>query len=167
MSIKMGTNNAELREELSKITEPADAPELKAQIEKVAKLALKYPHSISLLQENVPGAPVFNCYQYSFGANVFFKVGIRKVAPGRDFAQFLVDHYLHETEAADVENGDHVFYASSHINHAGKVHEEAVESKWGTGHPLVSWCLRSPRSLRRQRPSFQTHQSARLHTRVP
>lgn len=32
------------------------------------------------------------------------------------------------------KTGDHVLYSSSRIEHAGKVVENAIESKWGKGH---------------------------------
>src|SRR5262249_51100998 len=94
MSIELGTNNRALRDQPAKITRPADAEELKEQIQQIANLGRTTPHSVSLVQENIPGSPRFNCYQRSFGlADVRFRVGAFEVVPGRAFAQFLVDYH--------------------------------------------------------------------------
>jgi hypothetical protein len=135
MPLTLGTNDRLLRSRLAEITQPADASELKAQIQQMTNLALTQPHSVSLLEENIPVSRRFNCYQYSFGiADIRVQRGILEVFPGRDFAQFLVDHLLEEVGAQDTDDGSHVLYSGSQIEHAGKVQAGAVVSKWGTGH---------------------------------
>jgi hypothetical protein len=135
MSLILGANNHVLRKKLAEIIKPADAAELKAQVQQMANLALTHAHTVTLHEENIPGSPQFNCYQYSFGiAHIRVRDGILQVFPGRDFAQFLVDHQLQEIGPGDVEDGDHILYSAVQITHAGKVQSGAIESKWGTGH---------------------------------
>jgi hypothetical protein len=135
MPVELGTNDPALREQLAQMTKPADAGELKAQIQQIANLALAIPHSVSLLEENTPGSPRFNCYQRSLGlADVRFHSGILEIFPGRDFAKFIVEHHLEEVEPENAQDGDHVIYFGSEIQHAGTVQSGMVESKWGTGH---------------------------------
>ena len=135
MPLVLGINDQVPRKQLAEITKPADAAELKAQVQRIANLALTHPHAVSLHKENILGSPRFNCYQYSFGiADVHVRDDFREFFPGRDFTQFLVEHHLQEIGSEDAENGDHIFYSSSQIQHAGRVQAEAIESKWGTGH---------------------------------
>ncbi len=134
MSLILRINDHVLRKQLAEITKPADAAELKMQVQQMANLALTHPHSVSLYKENIPGTQRFNCYQYSLDiADVFVRDGILDF-PGRVFAQFLVENHLQEIGSEDAENGDHIFYSNSQIQHAGRVQAGAIESKWGTGH---------------------------------
>lgn len=99
------------------------------------KLAREIPHSVKLLEENIPGTAPFNCYQYAFGIrDVRLRAGILQIFPGRDFVQYLVDHYLKEVELQNVQDGDYVLYSGSQIEHGGKIQSGMIESKWGTGH---------------------------------
>jgi hypothetical protein len=135
MSLILSTNDHVLRKHLAEITKPADAAELKAQVQQMANLTLTRPHAVTLHEENIPGSPRFNCYQYSLGiADVRVRDGILDVFPGRDFVQFLVENHLKEVGSEDAETGDHIIYSSSQIEHAGRVKTGAIESKWGTGH---------------------------------
>jgi hypothetical protein len=135
MPIALGTNDSALREQLAQLTKPADATELREQIQQMINLAVKPPHSVTLLAEEVAGTPPFNCYQYAFGiADVRLRDGILQIVPGRDFAQFLVDLRLTQIEPPSAENGDYALYSDSRIEHAGKVQSGMIESKWGTGH---------------------------------
>jgi hypothetical protein len=135
MPVMIGKNDRHFRGQLADITRPADATELKEQIQKMADLAETYSHSVTLVKENIPGSQVFSCYQYSFGlASMRFRIGILQVFPGRDFAEFLVNTYLEEIGPKDAEDGDHIVYSSSQIEHAGLVRAGAIDSKWGTGH---------------------------------
>jgi hypothetical protein len=56
------------------------------------------------------------------------------ISLGRDFIQHLVDKWLEEVPIEDAKDGDHVLYIRSRIEHAGKVVQGAVESKWGKAH---------------------------------
>jgi hypothetical protein len=137
MQAKQETKNLLLREELNLITaRDGSAAELKEQIEHIDSLRTKYPHSITLLRETIPNGLRFNCYQYAFSLeNITLRVGIlREVRPLRDFTQSLVDGLLDEISLDNAENGDHVLYIGSQIEHAGKINEGMVESKWGLGH---------------------------------
>ena len=135
MKLILGTNDHALREKLAEITRPADSAELKAQVQQMANLALTHPHSVSLHTENIPGSHPFNCYQYSFGiADVRFRKNILEVFPGRDFVQFLMEDYLEEIGVKSAEDGDHILYSCTEIEHAGRVQSGAIESKWGSGH---------------------------------
>jgi len=135
MSLILGINNHILRNQLAEITKPADAAELKAQVQQMVNLALTHPHTVTLHEENIPGSPRFNCYQYSFGiADVRFREGILEFFPGSAFAQFLVEHHLEEIGLGDVKDGDHILYSDVQIGHAGRVQSGTIESKWGTGH---------------------------------
>jgi len=135
MSLILGINDHILRTQLGEITKPADAAELKAQVQQMASLALRHPHTVTLHEENIPGSRRFNCYQYSFGvADVCFREGGLEVFPGRDVVQILVEHHLEEISPGDVEDGDHIIYLAVQIEHAGKAQSGAIESKWGTGH---------------------------------
>lgn len=136
MSLILDVNNHVLRKQLAEIIKPAyTAAELKAQIRQMADLAITHPHNVSLIAENVPGTRPFNCYQYSFEIDdVRVRDGIFKIFPGRDFAQFLVEHHLEEIEPGDAEDGDHILYSVVQVAHAGRVRSGAIESKWGTGH---------------------------------
>lgn len=143
MGLNWGTNNRLLREELQRITDSYINDRVGEQIEQVANLSLKYPHSISVVQKAIPDKQEtfrFNCYQHSFGLiNVESVIRIMKdhgsVYPGREFVQFLIDTRLQEVSIEQAQDGDHVVYAAgSQIQHAGKVTEEAIESKWGLMH---------------------------------
>lgn len=73
----------------------------------------------------------FNCYQHSFGlVDIESVTQIMKeygyVFPGRDFVQFLIDTRLREISIDDARDADHVVYAGSEIEHAGKVKEGAI-----------------------------------------
>ncbi len=142
MRLGLGTNNQRLREELEEITDRYADDRVGGQIGQITNLALKYPHSISLVKEAIPGRPEtsrFNCYQHSFGlVDVEAVNRIMKeypsVFPGCEFVQFLIDRRLHEISVEDAEDGDHVLYVGAHIEHAGRVREGAIESKWGLAH---------------------------------
>jgi hypothetical protein len=141
MPLRWGANNRTLREELDKLIEDyADSDErLGEQVGLIMRLALKYGASISLVRETKPDEPWFTCYQHSFGL-----VGVESVNHildenwhiplGRDFIQHLVDKWLGEVSIEDARDGDHVLYIGSRIEHAGKVAQGAVESKWGKAH---------------------------------
>ena len=134
MSVILGTNDSGLRKKLAEIIKDADASELKAQIKEMANLAITHPHGITLLEENIPGSPLFNCYQYSFGIS---DVRVRNPAgflPGRGLAQFLVNNNLEEIGPECARDGDHILYSGVQIEHAGRVRTGAIESKWGSGH---------------------------------
>jgi hypothetical protein len=140
MALGRGANNRPLREELEKIIEDyADSDaRLGEQVGLVMRLASKYDASISLVRETKPGEPWFTCYQHSFGL-----VGVVSVSRildnchislGRRFVQSLVDTRLDEISIESAKDGDHVLYIGSQIEHAGKVAQDAVESKWGKAH---------------------------------
>lgn len=141
MPLRWGANNRTFREELDKIIEDyADSDErLGEQVGLIVGLASKYGASISLVRETKPGVPCFTCYQHSFDL-----VGVDSVnrildenwhiTLGRDFIQHLVDKWLAEVSIEDAKDGDHVLYIGSRIEHAGKVAQDAVESKWGKAH---------------------------------
>jgi hypothetical protein len=138
-----GTNNPDLREELDKIIEQYTSDHVGEQIEQIAKLGLKHPHSISLVQEAVSNKPEtfrFNCYQYAFDLVAVESVNhiMRKhhsIFPNSEFAQFLVDTRLSELPVEDAEEGDHLLYSAGfRIQHAGKVIGAAIKSKWGLMH---------------------------------
>jgi len=135
MSLALGINDHILRSQLAETTKPADAAELKEQIQEMAKLAITHPHTVTLHEENVPGSPRFNCYQYSFRiADVRVSDGAFEVFPGRDFAQILTEYHLEEIGLEDAKDGDHILYSRDQIEHAGRVNSAAILSKWGTGH---------------------------------
>ena len=143
MLLTSGVNNRRLREELGEIVDRYVSDRVGEQIGQIANLAPKYPHSISLVQEAIPNRPEtfqFNCYQHSFGlVNVesVNQVMVKNptVFPGRDFVQFLVETRLREVPIEDIEDGDHILYATdSQFQHAGRVGAGAIESKWGLMH---------------------------------
>jgi hypothetical protein len=135
MPLTLGISDHVLRSQLAEITKPADAPELKEQIQQMAKLALTHPHSVTLHEENVPGSPRFSCYQYSFGiADVRVRDGPFEFFPGGDFAEILAQYQLEEIGVEDAEDGDHILYSREQIEHAGRVNSTTILSKWGTGH---------------------------------
>jgi hypothetical protein len=141
MPLQWGANNRPLRDELDKITDDySDSDErLGEQIDLVTRLALKYNASISLVRETKPGEPLFTCYQHSFSlAGVESVTRIMDenwhVRLGREFIQYLVDRWLYEISIEDAKDEDHVLYIGSQIEHAGKVAQDAVESKWGRAH---------------------------------
>jgi|SRR5208282_400202 len=141
MPLGWGANNGPLREELDKIIEEyADSDEhLGEQVVLIMSLASKYGASILLVRETKPGESCSTCYQHSFGL-----VGVESVnsildknwhiSLGRDFIQYLVDECLEEVSIENAKDGDHVLYFGSRIEHAGKVAQGAVESKWGKAH---------------------------------
>ena len=67
MPVTVGTNDRTFRGRLDEITKDADEVELKNQIEEVTRLAIEHPHSIKLIEENIPSSPVFTCCGFSFG----------------------------------------------------------------------------------------------------
>jgi hypothetical protein len=104
MRIEFRTNDQRFREELGRIVNSYIGDRAHEQIERIAKLALKHPHSISVVQEAIPGRQEtfrLNCYQHSFDlANVEPVNRIMKeygsIFPGRDFVKFVIDTRLHE-----------------------------------------------------------------------
>ena len=141
MPLEWGANNRPLREELDKIIEDyADSDDrLGEQIDLITRLASKYHASTSLVRETRPGGPLFSCYQHSFGLiDVESVTRIMDenwhITLGRQFVQYLVDTRLDEISIEDAKDGDHVLYIGSQIEHAGKVAQDAVESKWGKAH---------------------------------
>jgi hypothetical protein len=152
MLLGWGANNPLLREELDKIIEDyADSDEhLREQVALIMRLASKYGASISLVRETRPGEPCFTCYQHSFGL-----VGAESVnrildenwhiSLGRDFIQHLVDKWLEEVPIEDAKDEDHLLYIGSRIEHAGKVVQGAVESKWGKAHLWRHGVFEAPR----------------------
>lgn len=134
MGIIVGPNNRVLRERLNEITRDADEGELKEQIEQVRLLSLQHPHSITLVEENIPGSPIFTCYGYSFDLVGVYVDSVIRRYPGRDFAQALAASFLQEVSSEAVQEGDHVLYFGQQLEHAGKVQGGGIESKWGQGH---------------------------------
>src|SRR5258708_3652607 len=131
----------EIREELDRLIDNyADSPEhLAEQVGLITNLPAKYGASISLVNEKKPGELQFNCYQYSFGladVEVVTEVLRRNgyIFPNREFVQHLIATRLREIAAKDAKDGDHVLYAGSQIEHAGRIAQGSVESKWGNGH---------------------------------
>jgi hypothetical protein len=57
MSLILGANNHVLRKKLAEIIKPADAAELKAQVQQMANLALTHPHTVTLHEENIVRLP--------------------------------------------------------------------------------------------------------------
>ena len=131
MELEWGENNRPVREELDKIIEDyADSDEhLHEQITLITHLARKYNASISLVREMKPGEANFTCYQHSFFMNENWHVTL-----GREFIQYLVETRLEEISIGDAKDDDHVLYISWHIEHAGKMAQGAIESKWGKAH---------------------------------
>jgi hypothetical protein len=143
MSLLAGTNNQPLREALDEITKRYVNDNVAEQIPEIASLASTYPHTITLVCEAIPDKPEtfqFNCYQYSFDlANVESVKRIMKnyssVYPGREFVQFLIERRLEEISGDEANDQDHIIYsAGMQSEHAGKVFEGAIESKWGLMH---------------------------------
>ena len=134
MAITLGTNDKALRDLLDEITKPADKAELKTQIKKIRDLALMHPHSIALVEENIPGSPTYTCYGHSFGLVGVYVDSVVQRYPGRDFVQSLVDAYLQEVSPERAEEGDHVLYFGQQLEHAAKIKGAVIESKWGKGH---------------------------------
>jgi len=143
MRLEFGTNNRPLRDALDVITRHHVNDDVGRQISEIANLALKYPHTISLVREAVSSRPEtfqFNCYQHAFDlVNVESVTRVMKdwgsVYPGRDFVQFLVESRLQEISVEKVNTGDHVVYAAGRqIEHAGRVVDDGIESKWGLMH---------------------------------
>jgi hypothetical protein len=141
MPLEWGPNNHGLREELERIIEDyADSDEhLHEQITLITRLARKYDASISLVRETKPGERKFTCYQHSFGLVALESVEriLNKnwhISLGREFIQYLVETRLEKVSIRDAKDDDHVLYISSRIEHAGKVAQGSVESKWGKAH---------------------------------
>jgi hypothetical protein len=148
MRIEFGTNDQRFRLELAQIVDRYIGDRAGDQIVQIAKLAPKYPHSICVVQEAIPGRQEtfrFNCYQHSFSLVDIESVDriMRthgSVFPGREFVQFLIDTRLHEIFVEEAKDADHVIYAAgSRIEHAGIVSRGMIESKWGLAH---LWCHR-------------------------
>jgi hypothetical protein len=144
MGFAIGTNKRPLREELQQIiakyTGDSAEDNVALQIPLVANLIEKYKHSISLIEQGIPGTPeiYITCYRHSFG---LAKVGLvdrllkcYSVETGRDFGGFVIGR-LHEISPEDAHDGDHIIYSTAdQIEHAGNVKNGVIESKWGKAH---------------------------------
>src|SRR5258708_39393439 len=100
----METNNQQLREALDEILGRYTCDEVGEQIQQIKNLAERYPHSITLVDQAIPGKPEtfqFNCYQHSFdlvnvdSVNQIMRTS-RSVFPGRQFVASLIDNLLQE-----------------------------------------------------------------------
>jgi hypothetical protein len=143
MRVEFGTNDERFRVELGQIVDRYIGDQAGDQIDQIATLALKHPHSICVVREAIPGKQEsfrFNCYQHSFSlVDIESVTRIMRmygsIFPGREFVQFLIDARLHEINVEEANDGDHVIYAAgSRIEHAGKVSQGMIESKWGLAH---------------------------------
>ena len=136
MPARFPTNNIELRKELERITNDlADHDRIGDQIGRIADLALRFPHSISIAQR--AETCQFNCYQYSFNLVNVGRVDERITRgkfPDREFARYLIETQLTEVALEDAGENDHLIYSAEEIQHAGRIREGIVESKWGRGH---------------------------------
>jgi|HubBroStandDraft_2_1064218.scaffolds.fasta_scaffold04999_8 hypothetical protein len=144
MGLEIGKHNRSLREELQQIitkyTGDSAEDHVGLQVRLVASLAEKYKHSISLVEQGIPGTPEIYtvCYRHSFG---LAKVGLvdrllkcYNVETGREFAGFIIGR-LHEIPPDDTHDGDHIIYSTAdQIEHAGNVEGGLIESKWGKAH---------------------------------
>jgi len=139
--VELTANNRSLREELDRVTEDyADSDErLAKQIGLIKSLAAKYRAPISLVREMKPGELQFNCYQHSFCLTDVESVSqimraYQYIFPGREFVQHLIATRLRQIAVSEAQDGDHVLYGGSQIEHAGTIVQDSVESKWGKGH---------------------------------
>jgi hypothetical protein len=133
--------NQLLREELDRITEDyaGSDEQIVQQIDLIESLTAKFNHTIRLVRARVPGERIFTCYQYSLSVHDSEALQHAMLLTpflsfGRDFMKYLIDTRLKEIAIQDVNDGDHVVYSNSSIQHAGKVAAGKVESKWGRAH---------------------------------
>jgi hypothetical protein len=133
MPLEWGTNNRLLREELSRITENyADSDQhLAEQVGLITRLAAKYLCSVSLVRETKASELPFTCYQHAFS---LMGAEYMRFSWGRVFVQYLVETRLDEISIEEAAEQDYVLYSNAQIEHAGKVVQDAIESKWGKAH---------------------------------
>jgi hypothetical protein len=133
----MEMNNQQLREALDEILDRYTCDEVGEQIQQIKNVAERYPHSITLVDQAIPGKPEifqFNYYQHSFdlvnvdSVNQIMRTS-RSAFPGRQFVASLIDNLLQEMHPQSAQDGDHVvYYSGSTIEHAGKVKAGEVVS---------------------------------------
>jgi hypothetical protein len=132
--MKLGTSDKELRRLLREATAPFNG--LREQIERIAALRYEHPHSIALVEENIGGRLDFPCFHHALGLEGFRFKDSRWDKFYIDqalFEQFVGESFT-EINISDITTGDLVIYVNSKIEHAGRIVNEAVESKWGHGH---------------------------------
>ena len=143
MSIMVEEKNDEvLRKALSEITTKHVRKQAHAQIPLIEGLRERYGHSISLVQQALPGRPEtgqFTCYQYAFNLVdappevVRIASTHQEIYPSPAFVQYLIDHVLIELPAP--KDGCVIVYSDDQIiKHAGRMQGQMVVSKWGTAH---------------------------------
>ena len=135
-------NNEALRKALSEITTQHIRKQAHEQIHLIEGLREQYGHSISLVQQALPGRPEtgqFTCYQYAFNLVdappevVRIASDHQKIYPNPAFVQYLIDQVL--TELPAPKDGCVIVYSDGQgIKHAGKMQGQMVVSKWGTAH---------------------------------
>ncbi len=133
-----------LRDELDRIASDVVGEDVANQVPLISALRTRYPHSIELEAQAIPGEPAtfrFTCFQYALDLTepppviVHIATVWRDVYPNATFVLYLIDRLLAEVARDDVTDGDVVVYFSNEEPaHAGKVRGGRVVSKWGTAH---------------------------------
>jgi hypothetical protein len=136
--------NAELRQQLQRITDEFTGCLVQLQIQHIERLRGDWNHRIRLVEPAVAGKPRtydFNCHAFTFGLHelqVFWE--LRRVKPELwptgEFVTNRLMAAMPRIRRADAVQGDVVLYFNAdRIAHSGIcARRDVVESKWGTAH---------------------------------
>jgi hypothetical protein len=140
INIKQEINNINLRKKLEIITENSEIS-LPQHIDLVCKLKNEYNHSITIEEEAILEQVKtwkYSCFQYAFNL-IEPSQEVIKIAKsdsghfiGSEFVLYLTKNTLDEVKNRKLCEGDLVIYSDSlKIQHAGKIKDVFVISKWG------------------------------------
>jgi hypothetical protein len=81
----------------------------------------------------------YNCYAFAFDLidSEEYRnrtLRLKNVFPNSVFCHYLVSNFLNEKEQKELKQGDYIIYFKDEVpSHAGKIFEQKILSKWGTG----------------------------------
>jgi hypothetical protein len=137
-------SSPELRSELDRITTEIIEDNVGQQVDSMAELRRRLPHSITLVAKAIPGDAAtysYTCFQHAFELTeppqliVDIATLWHHVYPNSKFVAYLIEHHLEEVTASELRDQDLVVYFNDGVaKHAGRVQGDSVVSKWGTAH---------------------------------
>jgi hypothetical protein len=139
----MDMDNVELRRHLQTIVDENRESRVGNQFSLIAGLSKILPHTIKLEKEAKLDNDEnwrYNCYTYAFrllDSPEFVDITERYpfLLANSSYVLYLIERNLTEIEQNEVRDGDYIIYFLNGVpQHAGKIRNYKVVSKWGTYH---------------------------------
>lgn len=133
-------NCIKLRNKLLEITETLVDSKFVFQIEEINKLKEDFPHNIKLIDAMDSSRINYNCYAHTFDlvdSDEYLNWTLRKndIYPNSLFCNYLYSNHLKRKNQKEIVKGDYIIYFNKGIpSHTGKIKNQQILSKWGTGH---------------------------------